>query len=60
MPVIFFHRIRETTEYTVLTHIGVWVKNQNSDNSLNFFIPDTTVINPCHLIGGTRVTCHNL
>ena len=26
MPVIFVHRTRESTEYTVLTHIGVWVK----------------------------------
>ena len=36
MPVIFFHRTRESTEYTVLTHIGVWVKNQK----LVFFVPD--------------------
>ena len=28
MPVIFFHRTRESTEYTVLTHIGVWVKTK--------------------------------
>ena len=28
MPVMFFHRTRESTEYTVLTHIGVWVKNK--------------------------------
>ena len=25
MPVIFVHRSRDSTEYTVLTHIGVWV-----------------------------------
>ena len=28
MPVMFFHSTRENTEYTVLTHIGVWVKNK--------------------------------
>ena len=28
MPVIFFHRTRESTEHTVLTHIGVWVKTK--------------------------------
>ena len=26
MPVIFFHRTCESTEYTVVTHIGVWDK----------------------------------
>ena len=25
---IFFHRNRESTEYTVLTHIGLWVKTK--------------------------------
>ena len=28
MPVIFFYRTQESTEYTVLAHIGVWL-NQN-------------------------------
>ena len=28
MPVIFFHRTQESTVYTVLTHIGVWVKTK--------------------------------
>ena len=28
MPVKFFHKTWESTEYTVLTHIGVWVKTQ--------------------------------
>ena len=28
MPVIFFHRTWESTEYTVLTHIGVWEKTK--------------------------------
>ena len=28
MPVLFFHRTQESTEYTVLTHIGVWVKTK--------------------------------
>ena len=28
MPVIFFHRTWESNEYTVLTHIGVWVKTK--------------------------------
>ena len=30
MPVIFFHRTLESTEFTVLTHIGVWVKPINT------------------------------
>ena len=35
MPVIFFHRPLENTEYTVLTHIGVqWVKKQICLNPL--------------------------
>ena len=33
-----FHRTRESTEYTVLTHIGAWVKKQ-----LIFFIPDANL-----------------
>ena len=28
MPVRFFHRTQESTEYTVLTHIVVWVKTK--------------------------------
>ena len=30
MPVIFFTELGERTEYTVLTHIGVWVKTKFS------------------------------
>ena len=38
MPVIFFHSTWVSTEYTVLTHIGVWVKSK-----WIFFIPDANL-----------------
>ena len=37
MPVIFVHRTRVSTEYTLLTHIGVWVKNK-IEIDLNHFL----------------------
>ena len=43
MPVIFFHRTQESTEYTVLTDIGVWVITKS-----NILYPDanlTSIIN---------------
>ena len=43
MPVFFSHRARESTEYTVLTHIGVWIKPKRI-----FFIPNENfhLLNP--------------
>ena len=38
MPVIFFHRTRESTEYTVRTHIGVWVKTKINKNTFVYFL----------------------
>ena len=37
MPVIFLHRTRVSNEYTLLTHIGVWV------NKLIFSIHDANL-----------------
>ena len=38
MPVIVFHMTRESTEYTVLTHIRVWVKTK-----VNIAYPDANL-----------------
>ena len=38
----FFHRAHERTEYTVLTHIGVWV-NTNMNKTTIFFVTQARV-----------------
>ena len=46
MPVIFFHRTRKSTEYTVLKHIGVWVKTKiNTITSVDLGVNHVNQVN---------------
>ena len=60
MPVIFFHRTGESTEYTVPTHIGVWVKTKISmlSFSLSLQCDSAFTILFCILLGLADYAIH--